>query len=218
MLTCFLFRGVYESGEHQLFLERLEERIKKHDRDIEKMCSHHYQGRGAIWLSGGGGGKSAIVDGRLIWGAINGHGILWRLIDLKCKINTKNLSSFAEPKGAFSPVFCCWFFWMKNILFSTLWTLPSCRVHRLCARPAACAEWCGEAEAGGAQYRQRGQAQLWQGHLRSAFLYFAYHIQLLIWLADVVTFAASSYTVQHRHLSLQLFKLFWSNILQCCSL
>lgn len=38
------FRGVYESGEHQLFLERLEERIKKHDRDIEKMCSHHYQG------------------------------------------------------------------------------------------------------------------------------------------------------------------------------
>jgi hypothetical protein len=38
-------RGVYESGEHQLFLERLEERIKKHDRDIEKMCSHHYQGK-----------------------------------------------------------------------------------------------------------------------------------------------------------------------------
>jgi len=38
------FRGVYESGEHQLFLERLEERIRRHDRDIEKMCSHHYQG------------------------------------------------------------------------------------------------------------------------------------------------------------------------------
>ena len=29
------FRGVYESGEHALFLERLEERIKRHDRDIE---------------------------------------------------------------------------------------------------------------------------------------------------------------------------------------
>lgn len=38
------FRGVYESGEHSLFLERLEDRIKKHDRDIERMCSHHYQG------------------------------------------------------------------------------------------------------------------------------------------------------------------------------
>ena len=38
------FRGVYESGEHALFLERLEERIKRHDRDIERMCSHHYQG------------------------------------------------------------------------------------------------------------------------------------------------------------------------------
>jgi len=38
------FRGVYESGQHELFLERLEERIKKHDKDIEKMCSHHYQG------------------------------------------------------------------------------------------------------------------------------------------------------------------------------
>ena len=38
------FRGVYESGQHELFLERLEERIKRHDKDIEKMCSHHYQG------------------------------------------------------------------------------------------------------------------------------------------------------------------------------
>ncbi|XP_023341493.1 exocyst complex component 6B [Eurytemora carolleeae] len=38
------FRGVYESGDHEGFLERLEQRIKKHDGDIEKMCSHHYQG------------------------------------------------------------------------------------------------------------------------------------------------------------------------------
>ena len=38
------FRGVYESGQHEMFLERLEDRIKKHDKDIEKMCSHHYQG------------------------------------------------------------------------------------------------------------------------------------------------------------------------------
>jgi len=38
------FRGVYESGQHELFLGRLEERIKRHDKDIEKMCSHHYQG------------------------------------------------------------------------------------------------------------------------------------------------------------------------------
>ena len=38
------FRGVYEAGQHEVFLERLEDRIKKHDKDIEKMCSHHYQG------------------------------------------------------------------------------------------------------------------------------------------------------------------------------
>ena len=37
------FRGVYEAGQHEVFLERLEDRIKKHDKDIEKMCSHHYQ-------------------------------------------------------------------------------------------------------------------------------------------------------------------------------
>ena len=36
---------MYESGQHEVFLERLETRIKKHDRDIEKMCSHHYQGK-----------------------------------------------------------------------------------------------------------------------------------------------------------------------------
>ncbi len=38
------FRGVYETGEHEQFLERLDERIKKYDREIERMCSHHYQG------------------------------------------------------------------------------------------------------------------------------------------------------------------------------
>ena len=44
-LNMFLYsRGVYESGDHEGFLERLEQRIKKHDGDIEKMCSHHYQG------------------------------------------------------------------------------------------------------------------------------------------------------------------------------
>lgn len=32
-------------GEHQKdFMEKLEERIKVHDKDIERMCNYHYQG------------------------------------------------------------------------------------------------------------------------------------------------------------------------------
>jgi len=38
------FRAVYEGNDHEKFLDRLDNRIRQHDRDIEKMCSFHYQG------------------------------------------------------------------------------------------------------------------------------------------------------------------------------
>ncbi|XP_017797269.1 PREDICTED: exocyst complex component 6B [Habropoda laboriosa] len=38
------FRAIYDGHEHQKFMEKLDERIKTHDKDIERMCNHHYQG------------------------------------------------------------------------------------------------------------------------------------------------------------------------------
>ncbi|XP_014470349.1 PREDICTED: exocyst complex component 6B isoform X2 [Dinoponera quadriceps] len=38
------FRAIYDGHEHQKFMEKLDDRIKAHDRDIERMCNHHYQG------------------------------------------------------------------------------------------------------------------------------------------------------------------------------
>lgn len=40
----FLFRSVYDGEEHGRFMEKLEARIRNHDREIEKMCNFHYQG------------------------------------------------------------------------------------------------------------------------------------------------------------------------------
>ncbi|XP_041442922.1 exocyst complex component 6B isoform X3 [Xenopus laevis] len=37
-------RSVYDGEEHGHFMEKLELRIKNHDREIEKMCNFHYQG------------------------------------------------------------------------------------------------------------------------------------------------------------------------------
>ncbi|XP_031706983.1 exocyst complex component 6B isoform X1 [Anarrhichthys ocellatus] len=37
-------RSVYDGQEHGLFMEKLDVRIRNHDRDIEKMCNHHFQG------------------------------------------------------------------------------------------------------------------------------------------------------------------------------
>ncbi|MGH0192725.1 UNVERIFIED_CONTAM: hypothetical protein FKN15_022798 [Acipenser sinensis] len=37
-------RSVYDGQEHGHFMEKLEGRIRNHDRDIEKMCNFHYQG------------------------------------------------------------------------------------------------------------------------------------------------------------------------------
>ncbi|XP_060792126.1 exocyst complex component 6B isoform X4 [Neoarius graeffei] len=37
-------RSVYDGQEHGFFMEKLEGRIRNHDREIEKMCNHHFQG------------------------------------------------------------------------------------------------------------------------------------------------------------------------------
>lgn len=39
-----MFRAIYEGDEYEKFMERLDARIKNHDRDIERMCNFHYQG------------------------------------------------------------------------------------------------------------------------------------------------------------------------------
>ena len=44
MIFCCLFRAIYDGDEHQKFMEKLEARIKNHDKDIERMCNCHYQG------------------------------------------------------------------------------------------------------------------------------------------------------------------------------
>uniref|UniRef100_A0A8C9EXJ1 Exocyst complex component n=1 Tax=Pavo cristatus TaxID=9049 RepID=A0A8C9EXJ1_PAVCR len=40
----FFCRSVYDGEEHGRFMEKLEARIRNHDREIEKMCNFHYQG------------------------------------------------------------------------------------------------------------------------------------------------------------------------------
>uniref|UniRef100_A0AAZ3P2Q3 Exocyst complex component n=1 Tax=Oncorhynchus tshawytscha TaxID=74940 RepID=A0AAZ3P2Q3_ONCTS len=37
-------RSVYDGQEHGVFMGKLDGRIRNHDRDIEKMCNHHFQG------------------------------------------------------------------------------------------------------------------------------------------------------------------------------
>ena len=40
----YCYRAIYDNHEHHKFMEKLDERIKSHDKEIEKMCNHHYQG------------------------------------------------------------------------------------------------------------------------------------------------------------------------------
>lgn len=35
---------MYDGKQHTEFMDKLEERIRVHDRDIERMCNYHYQG------------------------------------------------------------------------------------------------------------------------------------------------------------------------------
>ena len=50
VLLCFMFRlqncfrAVYDGEQHTEFMDKLEERIRVHDKDIERMCNYHYQG------------------------------------------------------------------------------------------------------------------------------------------------------------------------------
>ncbi|XP_061816568.1 exocyst complex component 6B isoform X2 [Nerophis lumbriciformis] len=37
-------RSVYDGQEHGVFMDKLDVRIRNHDREIEKMCNHHFQG------------------------------------------------------------------------------------------------------------------------------------------------------------------------------
>ncbi|XP_047469838.1 exocyst complex component 6B-like isoform X2 [Penaeus chinensis] len=42
--VALVIRTIYDGDEHGKFMERLDTRIRNHDRDIERMCNHHYQG------------------------------------------------------------------------------------------------------------------------------------------------------------------------------
>uniref|UniRef100_A0A8C3T399 Exocyst complex component n=1 Tax=Chelydra serpentina TaxID=8475 RepID=A0A8C3T399_CHESE len=42
--VCEFSASVYDGEEHGRFMEKLEARIRNHDREIEKMCNFHYQG------------------------------------------------------------------------------------------------------------------------------------------------------------------------------
>lgn len=44
MIGWFDCRAIYDGHEHHKFMEKLDERVKCHDKDIESMCNHHYQG------------------------------------------------------------------------------------------------------------------------------------------------------------------------------
>lgn len=35
---------MYDGDDLDKFMERLDSRIKNHDKEIERMCNHHYQG------------------------------------------------------------------------------------------------------------------------------------------------------------------------------
>lgn len=37
-------RAIYDNDEHIQFREKLSERIKQHDKDIERLCNVYYQG------------------------------------------------------------------------------------------------------------------------------------------------------------------------------
>lgn len=46
LTPCCLFRSIYDDqpNAHKRFMEKLDARIRNHDREIEKMCNFHHQG------------------------------------------------------------------------------------------------------------------------------------------------------------------------------
>ena len=43
-VECSLCRTLYDEGEKEQFLENLAQRIRGHEKDIERMCNKNYQG------------------------------------------------------------------------------------------------------------------------------------------------------------------------------
>lgn len=46
LVFFFFFRSIYDDqpNAHKRFMEKLDARIRNHDREIEKMCNFHHQG------------------------------------------------------------------------------------------------------------------------------------------------------------------------------
>ena len=44
IIDTFFFRAVYDGASPDKFMDRLDVRIKGHDKEIERMCNYHYQG------------------------------------------------------------------------------------------------------------------------------------------------------------------------------
>lgn len=40
----FPYRAIFDNDEHLEFKKKLEDRIKHHDKDIERLCNVYYQG------------------------------------------------------------------------------------------------------------------------------------------------------------------------------
>jgi hypothetical protein len=44
LFIIIIIRAIYDGEEHNKFMDKLDARIKNHDKDIERMCNCHYQG------------------------------------------------------------------------------------------------------------------------------------------------------------------------------
>ncbi|XP_040191482.1 exocyst complex component 6B isoform X1 [Rana temporaria] len=103
-------RSVYDGEEHSTFMEKLEARIRNHDREIEKMCNFHYQGfvdsitellkvRGEAEKL-----KNQVTDtnGRL---QIDGAELLSTMKELqKCRIQQRNIAATVDKLSLCLPV------------------------------------------------------------------------------------------------------------------
>lgn len=43
-MSIIVFRAIYDNDQHVRFKDKLEQRIKHHDKDIERLCNVYYQG------------------------------------------------------------------------------------------------------------------------------------------------------------------------------
>uniref|UniRef100_A0A8C5FJM6 Exocyst complex component n=1 Tax=Gadus morhua TaxID=8049 RepID=A0A8C5FJM6_GADMO len=103
-------RSVYDGEEHGVFMGKLDGRIRSHDRDIERMCNHHFQGfvdsitellkvRGEAHKL-----KSQVTetDRRL---QQDGKGLMASMEELRqCRIQQKNIASTIDKLQMCLPV------------------------------------------------------------------------------------------------------------------